>query len=128
MGRDLHLPGVAPDREQQCVLQEQVPLSATRRQQPLTSTCFLRGLRSLTILAFLAGFFSSRSLSPSPLEELAEALLSNLRGGTWRQRQLETPTPKRGSARWGRRSSDKQAARPAPELSQPPATHNSETS
>lgn len=45
---------------------------------PLTSTCFLRGLRSLTILAFLAGFFSSRSLSPSPLEELAEALLSNL--------------------------------------------------
>lgn len=51
-------------------------------QQPLTSGCFLRGLRSLTILAFLAGFLSSRSLSPSPLEELAEALLSNLHGGT----------------------------------------------
>lgn len=48
------------------------------QQQLLTSTCFLRGLRSLTILAFLAGFFSPRSLSPSPLEELAEALLSNL--------------------------------------------------
>lgn len=51
-------------------------------QQPLTSGCFLRGLRSLTILAFLAGFLSSRSLSPSPLEELAEALLSNLHGAT----------------------------------------------
>lgn len=51
-------------------------------EQPLTSGCFLRGLRSLTILAFLAGFLSSRSLSPSPLEELAEALLSNLHGGT----------------------------------------------
>lgn len=50
-------------------------------QQPLTSGCFLRGLRSLTILAFLAGFLSSRSLSPSPLEELAEALLSNLHRG-----------------------------------------------
>lgn len=44
----------------------------------LTSNCFLRGLRSLTILAFLAGFFSSRSLSPSPLEELAEGWLLNL--------------------------------------------------
>lgn len=51
-------------------------------QHPLTSGCFFRGLRSLTILAFLAGFLSSRSLSPSPLEELAEALLSNLHGGT----------------------------------------------
>lgn len=49
----------------------------------------------MTILAFLAGFFSSRSLSPSPLEELAEALLSNLRGGTWLQRQLKTPHPKK---------------------------------
>lgn len=49
-------------------------------QQPLTSGCFLRDLRSLTILAFLAGFLSSRSLSPSPLEDVAEALLSNLHG------------------------------------------------
>lgn len=54
--------------------------SCSPHQQPLTSGCFLRGLRSLTILAFLAGFLSSRSLSPSPLEELAEALLSNLQG------------------------------------------------
>lgn len=50
-----------------------------------TSTGFLRLLRSLAILAFLScfRFFSSRSLSPSLLEELAEALLSNLprRGG-----------------------------------------------
>ena len=46
----------------------------------LTSDGFLRGLRSLTILAFLAGFFLS-SLSPSLLDELAEALLSNLYQG-----------------------------------------------
>ena len=45
-----------------------------------TSIGFLRLLRSLAILAFLScfRFFSSRSLSPSLLEELAEALLSNL--------------------------------------------------
>lgn len=95
MGCNLHLPSVAPNREQQPMLQEQVLLSTTSQQQPLTSSCFLRGLRSLTILAFLAGFFSSRSLSPSPLEELAEALLSNLCGGTWLQQQLKTPTPER---------------------------------
>lgn len=45
-----------------------------------TSEDFLRLLRSLAILALLScfRFFSSRSLSPSLLEELAEALLSNL--------------------------------------------------
>lgn len=70
---------------------QQTPLVVDRRQRmttqypPIqrrghTSIGFLRLLRSLAILAFLScfRFFSSRSLSPSLLEELAEALLSNL--------------------------------------------------
>lgn len=58
---------------------EQHPSSLPFRRSS-TSTGFLRLLRSLAILAFLScfRFFSSRSLSPSLLEELAEALLSNL--------------------------------------------------
>lgn len=80
---------------------EQILLSCTPQPQSLTSTCFLRGLRSLTTLAFLAGFFSSRSLSPSPLEELAEALLSNLGGrGTRLQQQLGALPPEREHSGW----------------------------
>lgn len=63
-----------------------------------TSTGFLRLLRSLAILAFLScfRFFSSRSLSPSLLEELAEALLSNLpesKPGLDLRREDRTPWP-----------------------------------
>lgn len=88
-------------------------------QQPLTSGCFLRGLRSLTSLAFLAGFFSSWSLSPSPLEELAEALLSNLRRGTELQQQLKTPTSNKAGG--GGDAAVLSSSTTCPEPSQPPA-------
>ena len=59
-----------------------------------TSRGFLRLLRSLAILAFLScfRFFSSRSLSPSLLEELAEALLSNLSRTAGLRERGEPPT------------------------------------
>lgn len=104
------------------MLRERLLVPTTHHHQPLTSTCFLRGLRSLTILAFLAGFFSSRSLSPSPLEELAEALLSNLRGGTWRQRQLETPHPKKTKHEVGRTQQRQAGGKTCPPT--PPASGN----
>lgn len=97
--------------------QEQVLLP--QPQQPLTSGCFLRGLRSLTSLAFLAGFFSSRSLSPSPLEELAEALLSNLCRGTRLQQQIKTPTPSK--AEGGGDAVALSSSTTCPEPSQPPS-------
>ena len=73
-----------------------------------TSRGFLRLLRSLAILAFLScfRFFSSRSLSPSLLEELAEALLSNLSRTAGLRERGEPPTS------LGREDSEPQDPRP----------------
>lgn len=91
---DVALPWPCSQKDQQSALGGSGSHSPQPLQPPpLTSTCFLRGLRSLTILAFLAGFFSSRSLSPSPLEELAEALLSNLHEETRFQGTARDPCP-----------------------------------
>lgn len=80
-----------------------------------TSTGFLRLLRSLAILAFLScfRFFSSRSLSPSLLEELAEALLSNLprRWGLGPRSEDSTPRPQDRGTRSLKPSAQKRGGR-----------------